>query len=801
MRPIAVRAVLASSVLALSAAGCQKAEFEKARPDAVTVLLSTDAVSADDATIVVTALALQDGVPLLEYPVNVSITGAANVPAQDVFTDAELGAAVAVFNGLTTAGDYTVTVTALDVQASDGFTVTPGVADTLSFSLDSDQLAAGTSTGWTAEVRDANANVIADAPVLVTTTAEGASYLTPDSLRFTRTGSFDVLASVTGTVVAGVDSVDVNAAAAAQILTTLDRSAVGQLQTLRITCAEMDAFGNSRNTTFMVADVSTDDPSAIVTAVVGTANAFDVSGFGEPGPRTATCASGALDDSKGFNVVSQTATNTVVATLSQSVTDYQDTLVVNCRELDPFGATLPRPAGDFGVSYPTVPGVATPQSDGSADGDATDGIDFVIGVGGSLDELGEYEVQCAADTQTDLDNFVVADLTPPAIAAADIAMATGPNGVTLDRAYAPNTSFGVDVEATDAVGVLTIDIEATSGPGTANERALFPADQTTANATLAAAVDGAAATFASITYRVIARDAAGNLTSFDIPAVTVDPAVGIAVATGVEMRTLYEDATGTSGAVALGTDLDDLFVQRENESTGEVLDVLRLDGDAAPATVSTEVGVNLPPAPAAGGIAATTLPYGGFSVFHTLDAEAVDGTTIGTANTGAHLTFAGPNGTLAPGDLTLGDLGQGRTLFLEDEGGAVFTVDTAGGIAAYTGVIGTNLSLTVNAGTLWAIDDVGQLTAVTDTGGGAIVGAPADTTVAPVRDLGFGNGRLIVGGGALVTRVDPMAPGVPDHITDQLDDVRGVAVKMNGNLYVLDQPAPGLWRVYRVTGY
>ena len=340
--PSSIRVAVCASLL-VSAAACQKAEFDKPQPQALVVTLSSGVISADDGTISVSVAAVEDGSPVLNESVTATIGGACAAAPQTLDTSPTSGLAVFDFTGLDSAGGCTVTVTARALTEVANFEVAAGAPATIALAaVGATAIQAGESVGYSVVINDAAANDVS-VGVSITTDAPGSINNADGTIDFTIAGSWQVFAQVIGfPALSGTDNfgVTVAAAGAAQVTTTLLQSSVGQQQTLDLTCAQFDAFGNPIANNFTAADVST-NPAASSIVEDATPNLFHISGFPTFGIFVATCDDGALFDDETFSVGQQAGTSSAIATADLAQIEAGTGVIsVTCREVDGFGNDL-----------------------------------------------------------------------------------------------------------------------------------------------------------------------------------------------------------------------------------------------------------------------------------------------------------------------------------------------------------------------------------------------------------------------------------------------------------------------------
>ena len=801
-------------VALLSFAACTKVDLEDPEPAGVQISLSGSPIDADDGAITVTAQLLDDkGVPILEAPLLFHLTAPAGgtAPAdQTILTDDTFGFAEAIFTNVDRAGLWTVAVSLGSVTNNASFTVEPGDPASLSFALAATSIAAGDGTAWTANVSDVSGNAISDAAISVLPSNGDVAFVYPVPGEITLTQAatgVSVRAEVAGfPALTQFDTLDVTPGDATQVTTALSTAAVGQLETLTITCKELDAYGNERTqANFQTSDV-TISPAA-GTLVETTPNTFQASGWTSVGLRTATCDLGAFDDDKSFNVVFQTATNTVLATKSASSVSPGSSLTVNCKEFDTFGNLVPTAMADWTVELTTDPDGSVTIN--SADGNAADGIDWTIGATGTLNTQGAYIVRCTSDTssQQDSDDFVVVDLTPPGITSVVVSAATGVNGVQTDRHYAPGTSITFQVNATDNVGVRTVEVSLVSGQGAANEVDVFStsADTTNVTTTVAGSISGVASTFGQLVYRITVTDRAGNTTSQNQAAFIVDPAVALDADGTLKIRTYYESLAADPRAVGVATHGTGFLVQLADDATNDIEQIIRLSGVTV-GSASTFANAGFPAADASGGITVTASPFGGRTVF-----QALVPSLIGSVNgTGGHVAFSS-NLAVQPLDVAFGNLGVlGDRLHYIDVGttpNEIHAVDSAGVASVYftdgADPLANVFRVTKDPASarLLLPDTSGVIHEIVDDTAGAglrnaLALTPANLPANSATDIVVANGKILVSGGTTgaVYRVNGLT--VMNPITSDFDLPIGLAAR-GTEAFVLDDIGTG-WRLYRV---
>lgn len=814
MRPTkSFRLVTFAATAALGVAGCTKAELEKSKPAAVVLTISGNPVDADDASITLDATIVdEDGIALLGREVRFRLTPPAggSAPAeQAVETDETTGVASATFTGVDAAGSWTAVAetgtTTAPVTASEPFTVAPGAPDSLSFALSTQNaLDAGEVTTWTATVYDAASNVVPTDVLVRPSGGDAVPIFTQDAIGFETAGTHVVLAQA-GALTA-TDTLTVAPAEASQVITTLTTAVVGELQTLEIRCEERDSYGNDTAANFSTANVEITPAAGSV--VETSPNTFEASGWSSVGPRTARCTRAGLFNDDTFSVVSQTATNTVLATATSSLAQPGGTFTVNCKELDPFGAVLPTTGWSVDLTGPDT----TVTIDGTADGDATDGIDFVLGGGTSLNDPGAYVFECNAAGITDTEDFLVQDTIGPTIVTADIWPTPG------DRRFAPSALLEIRVNATDDGGVRFLELELVSGPGNALSPVLFPTTGDTTDVTdeLSCSIDSAAfaPTFSRVVFRVLATDRAGNTSARLVDPLVVDPAAAFPTPAGLTIRTWFEDPTGDFRGVGItsdGTPNGDLFVQRV-VSGGTVLDVVRLTGlTSGTGSLATFADAGFPIDTGTGGIVLVPGGFGTpapFSVFHATN------TQIGGVTTAGHATFASGSISDFASDVTFGDLGvNGPRLYY-------FDVDAAGPEEIWeVAADGTetlffsSTALTASRGMTYdgasvpprlLIGTDTGVYAVEDDGTGVGVGSVVNASISGREPLDIHrmDGTICLAGGGFgqVDCFDALTGAFEYAIADDFQTAAGLASRGTNELFILDSQAGSYWRVYKVTG-
>lgn len=525
--------VLASALLLVAASACEKAEFEKAKPEAVVITLSTGVVSADDGTLTVHLQALDKGVPVLEQPVRVSITGATPAAEQTVTTDAATGVATATFTGLDTAGTSTVNAAAGagagEVTASATFEVVPGVPATISLTAADTSILAGETVDSQLTVADAAGNALA-VDVSVSTDAPDALFSSGGIIEFQRAGQWTVFAEYSGlSGLSGTSSfgVTVDPAAAAQVTSELAQSAVGQQQTLDVACAQFDAFGNERSFSWTAANLDTVPAAGVIVEDATVNGLFHVSGFATYGVYTATCDDGAGNTSVDtFTVVQEAAANSVVAAADVSQIEASSgTLTVTCKEVDGFG-------NDVGTAFDAPANFTT-----TAPGVIAEPMPNTFTVTG-VTVKGTFTATCDNGTDSDLETFMVVDTTAPTSDAP--ALSPPPAGL-----YAAGTVLRVTANnAADAVGLASATISLVSGPATfVSPSVIALGGVATADPFFDVRLDGVTTGTSGVLVRVQIEDTTGNVFQAADVSVTVDVAATNVVATADVSQ--IEASTGT----------------------------------------------------------------------------------------------------------------------------------------------------------------------------------------------------------------------------------------------------------------
>lgn len=785
---------------------CQKAEFADPEATVLTLSLSSGVISADDASLTVTAAALADGVAVLEEPVTLSVGGACTAPQQTMQTDPDSGVAVVVFAGLDSAGDCTVSADLSNgVSASVGFQVVPGAPTSILVTPTSDtSILAGETVSYTVEVRDAASNLV---PVAVdmATDAPEAQMVTAGSIRFLRAGQWTAFAevlgfpSVTGTA---EFAVTVDPASAAQVTTTIAQSSVGQQQVLDVTCTQMDAFGNLRSFAWDATDVTV-EPAASVVEDATVNGLFHVSGFVTQGIYSVTCDDGANSDLDSFAVVEQALGNSVLATANRSSIEAgTGVLTVTCRELDDFGNEL---ATDFGLGG--VPNFTT-----TATGTVQEPTVNTFTVS-NVTVPGSYTALCDSGTDQDTENFTVVDTTPPTITFNAVTAASGPEGIQADSRYAPGTQLTVSVSASDIVGISRIDVL-----GAGDYATFFPVPGTTSVTShpFEIVIDPTLATFTQVVLRTQATDNSGNVRQSADLVFTVDPAKAIDVASGITLVTVFEspDNLGTPISVAVSSE-GTLYVERSEVMPGQD-QIIQITGETTYLSRRLDF-VSGTPDLLSGGLIVTPT-YGsptGYQIFHTLVSST--GYIAALSDSNAHVPFS--TFPTTPMDLAFGNVGGTDLFCIDADNGlsqaAILRVNANGNTTTIftdttSSVLQGAIAIGAGAGFLWIPKPDGRVVQMDGVGahdngtaGQINFGEPHDAF-----DIAIGGAtqRVLVAGASsrTVYRATAGTRTVIAPVATSFDTPVGLTINATNNqLFILDRGTLGgrPWRIYRAVGY
>lgn len=792
---------LAFPLLIVLAHGCTDTKLGDPEATGVTVQVDAGTVSADAGAVTVRARAFEDGIALLEFPVRVSIAGGVTAAEVVVSTDPSTGEAIHTFSGLTTAGSGNVVAVVgtapNEISASAPITIVPGAVAAVALTTPGQSVTATVGeTTWSAAATDAYGNPLADAGVQVSTDAPGAAVNGGALQNLRVAGSWMVYATSTvNPAVTDSANLIVIPGAASQAKTSLGQSAVGEFDdVLDVYCSLFDAWGNDVGHDFDVANVST-TAGGTVTKIA--ADHFEVSGFSVRGPAVATCnVGGGLADAKSFEVVAETNGNTVVANLDRSVAEAGTTLTLSCVELDEYGNPTGAPflTGDAMVSDVNAV-IATNGSGG-----------FTIS---NLVTKGTFETTCTKGAASDVDDFAVADTTPPATTFT-LFSASGPNGITADNHYDPFATLTFQVSATDVVGISKIEMSRISPAGESVQTLLEPAGTTSTTRSIDSGAGGN--TFDEIRFRAIVWDTTGNAWQSPDIVITADPAAGFAAASGVTIRTWHESTRVDENPIALTSSNGVLYVKYVAPVNPGEDEIRRID---AMGTASTLVASDF----VTGEIDGSTLGmvhvpggFGGFNVFHTLVETSG---RIGALGGGIPADFS-----LAPDlpmDVAYGTVAATTGIYVLDFGPLLSSpprlvhLDSTGAVPTTyyddttDGVIPGARSLVETGGDLLVAVPSGDV--VRFTGAGAT--HTTFTTLDPnsAHDIAIGTaGKVLVAGGTTNTVYRVSSSGVVEPaISTDFQQPVGLAVDPSGALFVLavdEQPGPVYTtRIYRVTGY
>lgn len=775
---------------AFAASSCKNAELGDPTPTGITVSVDASSITADDGSVTVRAQVFEDGIALLEEGVTFSIDGALAQTPVIALTDPTTGIAEHTFANLRTVGSGNVIVSAGDVTtavtASAPLTVTPGLPATLTVDAGGSANADQGSSAIEIAAIDAYSNPVPTAPINLSTDAPGAIIANGTLQNLRVAGNWSLLASIVGyPAVSGTDGYIVTAGTAQQAKASLGQSTVGKLQTLEIYCEEQDQYGNATGAPFAATTQVFTTPSSTITSLGG--GHFTASGFTVTGPATAHCDKGSIEDVKTFQVVAQTADNTVVANLDRSVVEGGMTATLTCTELDPFG-------NDTGAAFTDVTTTATGAVITGS------GNTFMLQ---NLKAKGTFSATCNLGGASNSDAFAVVDTTPPVITEFAITAPGTPHNGGLDGRHGRNETVTITMTAFDVMGLSRQEVGFVSGTGsqTAPNPALVSG--TGATSAFSYAVNPDASTFAQIVLRGQAADATGNTTNFpaDIT-ITVDPGAGIAVSDlAVSIRTHWEHPTLGIFPVALVSSGSTVYVKNLT-GLAAADEIRRIPSEG---TVSTVVASDFIPGQDDNsdlGFVHVPGTFGGRTLFHSL----VGGTSGQIGAFAGSMPLTHSLDPIKPRDMDYGTVGADTGLYYFDDGGVFPTIlrsDAGGAVTPF--FVATNGQL-ANASGLAVLGDgifVGNGTNILRVAGSP----PAAATFAPGEGfdlcVGTGSKLLSVDGAGNLSRITTLAPIVNTSLTAGLDAALGCAVTPSGEALVLDagdlvtRPA----RVYKVTGY
>lgn len=787
MRCASLTRRISTGLFVVALAGCTKAKLGDPTPNGITLSADQSRVTADGGAVTVHAQVFEDGVALLNQAVTFSIAGGVSAPQVVAFTTSTSGIATTTFTGLRTAGSGSIIATAgasaSTISTSTPITVTPGQPSSLALTAVSQSLTAdvGVQT-FSTLAKDAFTNTIADAAIGISTDAPGAAVQGTQISNLHIAGSYLIRATVEG-FPSVVDSAGfmVTSGAAAQVVGSLGQSAVGQASTLDIYCDEKDPFGNATGVT--AGTVVTTNPASTVASAGG--NHFTATAFPTVGASTATCSQGGRTSVRSFQVVAQSATNSIVASLNKTLIQAgaASTATLTCKKVDGYGNTIATTFTTANVNAGGSGAVITGANPFTLTGFTSPGI---------------FEATCNDPGATLTANgvtFQVTDTIAPTITSLTVAASTGFPGVTPDGKYGPGTSVTFRATATDAGGIASESLGIT-GPASAQTASSHlesgsPKSTTTDFAVL---VSPGATTFSTITIAVQITDRSGNSSASTI-SITVDPAAGFKFGTGVtSIRTLFErptDMTGFPILEALVSTAGNFYVTENTQGDGEMIRIPATAGTAF--TVVVPTFAMLPPS--SHGLVHVAGGYGGHTIFQTVTGQ-VDSIDSGVAN-----TFA--TAPTAPFDMIY----NGVIGLAYSDANRIETLSSTG-----VSTILWNDSTNLGGGALRGLADLGTGNLLVGGINGSLFSVNQSTGVptpfigtnpsgGPTFDIVIGNSAkiLLCSQTNTVDRLSSTGTNL-GAVSNDFNAVATLALDASGNLYVGDNLL-GLYRVYKVVGY
>lgn len=229
---------------------------EPVKPDAISLTVTPNPVSADDGKLTATAKVSvpEKGADLSNVAITFTIAGFANISPQTVKTNAA-GVATASFTGLKTSGSGGVKAAA-DVNGAFGtvpFDVNPGKAASVKLKLfknaettelaDPVTLNVGDTLRTDAQALDANGNALA-VPILISSDFPGALLQGKDVTNLQKAGTFTVVATAANTAVYLSRRVQVLPGAPVGLSVSFTAPEARAGDTVGIIASAVDAFGN-----------------------------------------------------------------------------------------------------------------------------------------------------------------------------------------------------------------------------------------------------------------------------------------------------------------------------------------------------------------------------------------------------------------------------------------------------------------------------------------------------------------------------------------------------------------------------